>query len=341
VALNFVAVPDGAEDDPKLLGLATMLKVGRPIAFWWVFRFHRLVVLRGNHLTGVLPTNYTAADLASFLEFKGPPARLINALKRQGYLVFRRGKGFADPNWRSSITGHYAEKKEADRRWHEVERKKKRDVENRPSADVVRQVADASADRRTTSARNLTVSKEVRGSGPGTGPPGPPLERGGSLAASRWAWLLENAPTPQNPAVCMRILETMPAEDWAIVQVAYGVLATGGPSSSRRKTRVLQQPTDRFLRNGAYWQFRPKSQSLLTASKPKNGATSAARAAQLKKDEDERREMADRFIVELLNDPETDADTRKRRKDLWLQQPENAGRKPPWETESEGGHGHR
>src|SRR4051812_36853863 len=96
-ALNFVAADDGLEEDPKLRTLAKILKERRSTAFWWVMRWQRLILQKGNHLSGALPKTYTAHDIATFLDFNGPPHRLIDAMKRQGYLSFKKGRGFCYP----------------------------------------------------------------------------------------------------------------------------------------------------------------------------------------------------------------------------------------------------
>jgi len=86
-ALNFVAAEDGLEEDPKLLGLARILKVPRGMAFWYVLRWQRLILRRGNHMLGSLPKNFRAEDVAGFLEFRGNPRRLIDAMKKQGLVL--------------------------------------------------------------------------------------------------------------------------------------------------------------------------------------------------------------------------------------------------------------
>lgn len=326
--LNFVAVEEGLEDDPKLLSLARALKVARPIAFWFVVRWRRLILLRGNHLTGTLPKNYSPADIASFLEFTGRAAALVDALKRQGYVAHKKGRGFCDPDWRTSITGRYAFRREDDRLWHDRERKKKRGDGSRQSDDVVRPSADASGDVVTTSARDLTERKKEREPEGAERPPGPPPGGGGHVADARWAWLLENAPVPRKSEVCRRLLEALSEEDWTLVQSAYSRLAPGASIAlSKRERAWLRWPTSRFLSEEAYLAFRVRRPSK-TVSKPRSGGTN--NGAAVLKELEAQAAAADAFVMNLLADPEQDVAAKVRARERWLAHPANNGRNPPW-----------
>jgi len=337
-ALNFVAAPDGLEEDPKLQMLARILKVSRPMAFWFVMRWQRLILRSGNHLSGALPKNYKADDIAAFLEFPGGGQRLVAAMKRQGYLGYKRGRGFYYVGWPETITGRYASRREEDRLWHEKSRRRERATKGRPPAavlrladnvarpsdDVVRLTDDASADRPATSPRSSTGKNEGIKS---DGPPDPPPEGGASTAEARWAWLNAKAPTPQNRHACMRILATMCESDWALVQAAYGRL--DNPSSiSRRNRRVLEWPTDQFLRKQGYLRFQDKPRPTRTAGRQGKPGFEADPLAEI-----EKRILArDKFLAELHLDPEAPEEKKRLAREHWLADPENRDRQPPWEA---------
>jgi hypothetical protein len=321
MALNFVAAEDGLEDGPKLLALARELKVSRAEAVFYVLRLRRLVLHEGNHLTGALAKNYTAADLAAFLECRCKPSRLVEVLKRACFLGWRKGRGFFYPDWKHTITGQYAHERESDRLWHAQKRKENRDG-RQTSPDVARPSDDASADSRPTSNRIL---EEGRKEGENR-PPGPPRPGGASERASaRWEWLAEHAPSPQNRSVCEAILRVMPDEEWALVQRAYdATLRTGPPIALSRKTlATLDWGTDRFLRQQAYFRFRARSKPA------KNGQPKPIDAAA---DLLARQQASDRYVTELLADPAASAAQRETARRAWLASPVNGGRQPPWET---------
>ena len=306
-ALNFVAADDGLEDDPKLLTLARLLKVSRPMAFWFVMRWQRLILDRGNHVSGSLPRNYTADDIAAYLEFKGGARRLIEAMKMQGYLSFKKGRGFFYPAWDDTTTGRYAHRREEDRIWHEDKRKQqRRSSAVRPSSDVVRQSADTSADGLTTSSRQPTGRKEESS---GERPPDPPPAGGASLADTRWDWLERAAPTPQNRSACKRVLEAMTTEDWALVQRAYGLLHDPGASISRKNRRVLSWPTDLFLAKQGFLRFRPPARPTRTP--------------------------VTRSPIPPEPDPLVELGKPQEWREAWLADPINKGRLPPWYSASD------
>jgi hypothetical protein len=322
-ALNFVAIEDGLEDDPKLLGLGKLLRVDRPHAVWYVLRLRRLILRSGDHIHGSLPKNITADDIASFLEFEGNSRRLVDALKRQGYLGYKKGRGFHYPAWKDTTTGRYVCRREEDRRWHERDRQEKRSM-LRPSGDVRRESSEPSSDGLPTSERIRIASNETSGA---ERPPEPPPAGGGSSADERWAWLEKNAPTPQDREVCKRILTAMSPEDWALVQRAYGAAASPGASISKRNRRVLSWPTDQFLRKQAYLRFvsvgRPARTAPNRASRPEPVETFDGL--------EQRLQGADKFLREMLQDPEVPENKKTEARSRWRADPQNAGRLPPWE----------
>jgi hypothetical protein len=183
-ALNFVAIEDGLEDDPKLHSLARILRVPRSIALWFVFRLRRFVLQQGDHITGSLPKRFNARDVASVLCFDGDPRRLVAALKKQGYLGCRKGRGFYYPGWTDTITGQYACRREEDRQRHGRLRRERAALSNQPPAVVRGQSADASAECLQTSKERLGESKVASNQSRPPDPPpcgGPPsLTSGGT-----------------------------------------------------------------------------------------------------------------------------------------------------------------
>jgi hypothetical protein len=322
-ALNFVAAEDGLEDDPKLLGLARLLKVPRAIAFYYVMRWQRLILHRGNHSLGSLPKSYTADDIAGFLGHKGDPNRLTLAMKKQGYLSYKKGRGYFYPAWKDTTTGRYACKRERDRLWHERQRTGARSAVERPSADVDRPSSDASAERLTTSERHQTGRNEESRSGL---PPNPPPAGGASVADARWRWLEENAPTPQGREVCKKILERMTEEDWALVQRGYRALGQAGASISKKNRRALLWPTDQFLRKEAYLRFLPLARPTKTPSKPSASQLESDPTADI----EGRLHGGDRFVTELLSDPDQPEEKKNAARNRWLADPANKDRRPPW-----------
>jgi hypothetical protein len=263
-SLNFVAVEDGLEENPKVKTLSRLIHVPRSMAVWFIVRLRRMILDHGNHITGVLPKRFNEEDVASFLEFDGKATILIASLKRQGFLRRKSGLGFIYPDWQNTITGRYACQRERDRLWHEKDRS------NRRSDDVGRRSSDTPNDSRTTSDDIQTGRKEGRESGR---PPVPPPKGGQALGASRWEWLLENAPTPQNREVCMRYLSEMSPQDWALVQYAYMCRQGKGGNTSKKNSRTLDWPTDIFLRKTVFLRFTGSQRTFKNALKVDQGKT--------------------------------------------------------------------
>jgi hypothetical protein len=323
-ALNFVAADDGLEEDPKLLTLGRILKVPRSTAFWFVMRWQRLILQKGNHLSGTLPKSYTAADIATFLDFTGDPRRLVDAMKRQGYLSFKKGRGFCYPAWRETTSGRYACRREEDRLRKETERRNGRSAVAGPSAGVL----GPSSDGRRVGPKTVEGQSTERKQGSTTDlPPDPPPGGGDSFADARWDWLNQHAPTPQNRDSCKRLLATMSPEDWALVQRSFGLLRDPASSISKKNRRVLSWPTDQFLRKQAYLRFGPKERPTRTPPRQPSRPTPVSF-----EDLEQRLRASDAFYRELLNDPEVPEEKKAEVRSRWLSEPGNANRAPPWVT---------
>ena len=300
-SLNFVAVEDGLEENPKIKTLSRLVRVPRGMAVWFIVRLRRMILDHGDHITGVLPKRFSDEDIASFLEFDGKSSVLVESLKRQGYLKRKSGRGFIYPDWQNTITGRYASQRERDRAWHEKERS------NRRSADVVTTSSDTCTDGRPTSADIQTGRKKGRES---SLPPVPPPQGGQDLGASRWGWLLANAPTPQNRDVCMRYLSEMSPDDWSLVQYAYGCGNKGGGNISKKNSRTLDWPTDVFLRKTVFLRFSGSQRTFMNAS---SKAKVKVEAEAAKGPEDAAR-SAWQWLKEYLDDPMWDSSEKEQRK---------------------------
>lgn len=323
-----MAAEDGLEENPKVKTLAKLLREGRRDAFWYVMMWRRLVVHAGN-AAGALPRNYTADDVAAFLDFSGDARRLVRAMKATGFIGYRKGRGFFYPGWKTTTTGSYVSKRDDERVRKAREREERRRTVQGPSADVQGQTADASADGPRTNHGQTDIKKESKGRG--APPPIPPPGGGGSLADARWEEIMKIAPTPQNREVCKRMLAEMSAEDWSLVQVGYGRLRETSLTLSKKIRRVLHWPTDMFLRKQAYLRFRPATrQSVTPKPPPREGdpSTVAAGLAEL----EATRTRADEFIVALLADPDVPEAEKAARRAAWTADPRNAGRPAPWEV---------
>lgn len=328
-AFNFVAIESGLEDDPKLLSMAKVLGVKREAAFWYVYRWRVLIVQQGMYLTGSLPKKYTAQDLASFVDFRGAPRRLIDAMKEAGFLSYRKGCGFFYPAWKDTVTGDFA----ADKERRRIGKAKKRaDLKDGPpivpgqAPDVPETSRDASPDQPGTSHGHPEERNERSEVG---GPPGPPRAGGSSIADERWEWLLQNAPTPQNPDRSKKYLAVMSDIEWAVVRRAYGRLQESRSSMSRkeiRDLRVLSWATDKFLQEQAYLRFR-------VVDRPKRKAPEGERPVFVVTPADELKQRlaaSDDFVLEFLGDPEQSDLAKEDAKRRWKAVPENADRCPPW-----------
>ena len=317
MALNFVAAEDGLEDDPKVLAFARHLKTSRALAFWFVMRWRRLIVHVGNVLTGALPKSYTVDDVAAFLEWTGKPAALFSAMKLAGFATWKRGRGLVYPGWPATVTGHYASIRERERRRKDENRKNR-------GADSPRtgggQLAGGGADSPRTGGGDLTLRNEVSAERP----PDPPPAGGAFLAEERWRWLLENAPTPQDPAASMKILATMSADDWTACQGAYLSLKSAVGTPSRKNVRVLQWPTDLFLKKHAYLRFRERKRPSIKREAPPKPAENPAEALE------RRLAASDSFLEALFADPDVGEDKKSAARAEWLADAANNGRRPPW-----------
>lgn len=335
MSLNFVAAEDGLEDGPKFLKLARILKVPRSAAFWSLMRLRRLIVNEGNGITGALPKTYDAEDIAVFLEWPGRSAALVAAFKATGFLSFRRGRGFFYPGWQQTVTGSYAHAREKVR---EADRRRKRGGERENGEKTSGGIPADSAGIHVESGGETPESRHKGSKDSGGTPPNPPRDGGDSLADARWQWVLENAPTPQNPAYCKPLLAQMSADDWALVQRAWGPEGRVRPDGSPicvRDARVLAWPSDAFLRKQAFLRWRPKP-----PRRPIARASSEVAKVVVSPAEQLERRLAetDAYVMQALADPDLPEAKKRELREKWLAKSENAERAPPWKKQPNGQH---
>lgn len=321
----FVAIRVGRSNDPReVLGLAQELKIPRALALGYVAIWEEMILELGDALTGRLPSGYTAAHVAAKLGFTGKPARLIAALKAAGVLGTHRGV-FLHSYWRASITGQYAiEKAQLREEWREKKRQQR-------AGDVPELSQGHGGDVPPVSSGKTDINQFTESGAP---PPQPPARGGGSLGATRWEWLKDHHERPSNSRACIKYLEVMTDEDWALLQWVLTPAEAGGPYKLSRKKRVLGLDTHRFLANEAYLQLRPEWRAKLAHdAKPKRPPTALAAVPR----EDPKAEAAKRaaaaaaFIVELLADDGLEPAEKEAAKARWVASHPDVP--PPWETQ--------
>jgi hypothetical protein len=279
----FVAIPVGQSNDPReVLGLARELKISRATALGYVALWQEMILERGDAMTGTLK-GYSPMHVAEKLGYEGSPKKLLEAMKRAGWVTSHRGT-FKFPGWKQSATGEYA-KNRAERRewerWRKAEQRRKQREAELAGDGGQNNVQDVPGDVPGTTVGRPTpvpwegVHKERKES---VGqPPQPPAERGEGRGYARWRWVLENHQRPTNPEPCVKLLDAMPDEDWPLFQWVSLAPEAGGPRSSSRKKRVLELDSHQILVKRAYLQFRREwDAKLREAERPKGGTSRPA-----------------------------------------------------------------
>jgi chromatin segregation and condensation protein Rec8/ScpA/Scc1 (kleisin family) len=123
----------------------------------------------------------------------------------------------------------------------------------------------------------------------------------------------------------------MTQEDWELVQHSYGLATASGPSISKKNRRVLEAPTDQFLRKQAYLRFRKVRRPARTAVKVSPTDSTREPLEQL----EARLFDRDRFLREFLADPEQSEAKKDAAQKRWLDDPSNRDRQPPWLSQPE------
>lgn len=321
----FVAMRVGRIHDPReVLSLAAELKV-RPVeALGYVLLWEEFILEVGDALTGRVK-GYRPQDIAAKLTYdKGKPATLIRAMENAGVLRQQRST-FFHPFWLETVTGHYARQR-AERR--EYEREKKQRQRNAHAEALAAALAAANGETFVpgdtlgtaggqpgeslgSPTGSPDIKKERNGSGGASRPPNPPPS-GGSLGEQRWEWLKQHHKRPRNPPVCIRYLEAMTAEDWALCQwVVTDARKSGAPSLSQKK-RVFSMHTQKFLAEAAYLEFLPEWRE---KQLPRE-VTSLVE--QIQTTDRERKDSARAFIQAQMSDPDLTDEQKQRARELWL-----------------------
>ena len=120
--------------------------------------------------------------------------------------------------------------------------------------------------------------------------------------------------------------------DWDHVQRSYSLLTEPGSSISKRNRRVLDWPTDVFLRKQAYLRFPAVKRPARTAPRPPSSGPTPERLERI----EARLFATDKFLRELLADPEQPDAKKDAARKRWLDDPTNKDRAPPWLPSSEG-----
>jgi hypothetical protein len=257
----FVAIRVGRSNDPReVLGLARELRIHRAHALGFLALWEELILEIGDAAGGRV-RGYSAAHVAAKLGWEGPPARLIEALKRAGVLTQQRNV-YVHPYWRDSPTGIYARMR-SERR--EEWREKKAAQRAAGSVDVPGDVSGTNGGRPPHVPQKTHTDRPIEGL-PGTPPPYPPAG-GGGPGFARWEWLQKHHPRPRNSQACVRLLDVMPADSWELVQWVVGLMGKPLPRSIGRKKRVLTLDTHRFLATEAFLELLPERREKLARDK--------------------------------------------------------------------------
>lgn len=333
----FVAIRVGRGQDPReVLGLADDLKVARATALGYVALFEEFILEVGDAMSGRV-VGYGVKHLAVKLGWTGSARQLADGLKEAGLLRLQGRNTLIHPYWRETITGQYARQRAEQR---EADRLRKRRARNRgaPGEDVSGDVTRTSGGQDAASGgvaadsvRNPDINQPTNGAHGATGaepPPGPP-GTGGSLGAARWGWMRENHRRPANSRACVRYLDVMTAENWALCQWVVALPARGLPNSLSRKKRVLGLDSHKFLATEAYLQFLPEwreKQRLDSAPPPSKRTSNVERVS----DEDQRFISAVAYVLAQLADTDLmepqKEEIRLRWRERW------PGRSAPWEA---------
>jgi hypothetical protein len=298
--VNFVASRIGRSTDPReCLGLARQLRVETATALGYLILWEEFILEVGDGRSGRV-RGYTAAHIAAKLGWQGQPAKLIKALAAAGILRRQRGT-YLHGYWGESITGQYAQQRiELRAAWRE---KKRRQRAEGTSPVVPETSPGTSPDVFGTS--DIDTRRPS-----GSGPPNPP-QGGGSLGQERWAWILKNHESPVNPVACIRYLEAMTDEDWALCQwVVEYAGKPGGPSHSRKK-RVMRMDSHKFLATRQYLVFHREWVKKLEARQI------TGLVAKIEDLDQERRASGRAFMLAQLEDPDVSESEKERIRRRW------------------------
>lgn len=320
----FVAIRVGRSNDPReVLGLARDLGCSRATALGYVALWEELILEVGDATTGKIK-GYSAPHIAAKLDWPGKPARLLEALRRAGLLASHRGV-FSHAYWTSSVTGQYASDRAEQREHWRLQKQQQR------AQDVPKDVRETSDDVRETSSRTADIKKERKDNG--ASPPPDPPQAGGALGASRWRWLRENHKRPSGERLCLRYLEAMSEDDWALIQWLAKLPAGGGGLIPPWKKRVLKLNTHQLIAKQAYLEILPEwGEKLRQDRRPPRGAPAAVAAAASSDRSEEAKRLADSiaFVLTALADPTLSDSDKEAHRTRWVKA--HPGEPAPWEA---------
>jgi len=218
---------------------------------------------------------------------------------------------FIHPLWHQSPTGAYARTRaELREAWREKKAQQR-------AGDVPVLSPGQVGDTPGTSLGTSDINQSINGKTAQT-PPLPPRGGGEPEGLRRWEWLLAHHERPLNPERCVRYLQVMPAEDWALCQWIFGDRAKAAPYTSLGKKRAIRQDTHKFLASQGYLQFRREWVDKLKPSKPVSPLkTHADVVDQLANDNKRRLETARGFLLELLADPDASSAAKDKARAVW------------------------
>lgn len=322
----FVAIRVGRSNDPReVLGVSRELKCSRAEALGFVALWEELILEVGDAISGRVK-GYAAVHIATKLGFEGSPAKIVNALKAAGLLATQRGV-FLHPYWAQSVTGQYArDRAELRERW----RLKK--AEQR-AEDVPAVSRGQAGDNGGTSMGTADIDRLINGNGGAAPPPAPRLSPGGAGSA-RWEWMLKNHDRPRNSRACIRYLDAMTEEDWALCQWVVTRPPAGSAPLSLSRKRVRRLDSHRFLASEAFLELRGEwVEKLAQEKRPPRpaGRPKSSPAEDLASDNARRLMQATAYILAKLKDDEIPAAEKEAAKVKWMSlHPEVSP--PPWEA---------
>jgi hypothetical protein len=316
----FVAIRVGRSNDPReVLGLARELRVQRAAALGFLALWEELILEVGDARSGRVH-GYSAEHLAAKLGWEGPPRRLIDALKRAGVLTTHRGV-LVHPYWSRSTTGIYARMR-AERR-EEWRLKKRAQREADGAGDVPGDVSGTNGGPPHGVPQKVQIDRSIDRGDRGSAPPFPPAGGGGGPGSARWDWMRAHHKRPRNSAACIRLLDAMTEENWALCQWVVQMAAGGWPRSLSRKKRVGTLDSHRFLATEAFLELLPEWREKQEADqRPPRERSNVERP-------DDVREVAGiAFVLAQLADADLSDAEKNRIRDRWTKlHPDNP---TPW-----------
>jgi len=283
----------GFWQDPKVLAFAAQVK--NPDAGAWILRLREFVLCSGTD-DGRLP-GYSIDEIAAIMRPTCSPRVLISALKKRFLLRLQRKTWFV-PDWRKSVAGRYC----AIRKWERERKEEYRAARHAASLELLNGEGGTSQGQgrdKGGTGQGTSDSNKERASG--GRPPGAPPKGGRREALTRWDWFKNTHPRLKNPAKCQRLLAELTKEDWEHLQFALPKQALTYMSRSRRWVPWA----DKYLEQHMFLELKretPRNSRAQAKADPK------AMATRKEHETAEKKASALKFIMEMINDPDTQKD---------------------------------